>query len=173
MGSGNNMAFRTAALRAIGGFDEALGAGSPARGGEDLDVFRSAVLAGYVLVYTPDALVRHHHRATYAALQSQMFGYGIGMAASLTKVALGGGRASLDVLRCLPRGVHTLLAPGSSKNVKNPSDMPAALVRWELLGYLAGPFLYVYSQVVSRRRRTRPGPGAAAGRRTSTGARAA
>jgi glycosyltransferase involved in cell wall biosynthesis len=172
MGTGNNMLFRTAALRDLGGFDEALGAGSPARGGEDLDVFRRVVLAGHVLVYTPQALVRHHHRETYEALQSQMFGYGVGMAASLTKVVLDGGSAALDVLRCLPLGVYTLLSPGSSKNVKIPPDTPAALVRWELLGYLAGPFLYLYSRVASRRRRTLP-PRRPVRRRPPTGARAA
>ncbi len=112
MGTGNNMLFRTAALRELGGFDEALGAGTPARGAEDLDIYRRVVLAGQVLVYTPDALVRHYHRDSYQALRSQMFGYGIGMAAVLTKVLVHGGRPALGVLRCLPRGVHTLLAPG-------------------------------------------------------------
>jgi O-antigen biosynthesis protein len=153
MGSGNNMLFRTRALRALGGFDEALGAGCPAKGGEDLDVYRRVVLAGQVLVYTPDALVLHHHRDTYQALRTQLFGYGVGMAASLTKVVLGGGRPMLDVLRCLPRGIHTLLAPNSTKNVKNPAELPRELVVAELLGYAAGPFLYVYSAVRSRRRR--------------------
>ena len=35
-GFGANMAFRTAVLQASGGFDEALGVGTPTRGGEDL-----------------------------------------------------------------------------------------------------------------------------------------
>jgi hypothetical protein len=153
MGSGNNMAFRTDALRRLGGFDEALGAGTPARGAEDLDAFRRVVLDGQVLVYTPDAVVRHHHRETYAGLRRQLFGYGVGMAASLTKVLLQGDRASLGVLRCLPRGVQVLLAPGSSKNVKNPAEMPRALIGAELLGYLVGPAAYLWSRARSRRRR--------------------
>jgi O-antigen biosynthesis protein len=44
-GSGANMAFRTAALRAIGGFDPALGAGTRAQGGDDLAAFFDNVSA--------------------------------------------------------------------------------------------------------------------------------
>lgn len=153
VGSGNNMVFRTAALRELGGFDEALGAGSPAKGGEDLDIFRRVLLHGDVIVYTPDAVVRHFHRDTYDALRAQMFGYGVGMSAVLTKLLLHGGRPALAVLRLVPQGVHNLLHPTSPKNVKKPEEMPRELLRTELLGYLAGPALYVKSVVVSRRRR--------------------
>jgi GT2 family glycosyltransferase len=153
MGSGNNMLFRAAALRALGGFDEALGAGSLAKGGEDLDIFRRVILAGSLVVYTPDAVVRHYHRDTYEALRQQMYGYGVGMSAVLTKLLLHGGKPALGVLRSIPRGVHMLLAPSSKKNAKKPPEMPSALVRTELLGYLAGPVLYVRSVGVSRRRR--------------------
>src|SRR5438132_7130743 len=38
-GTGASMAFRAAFLRSVGGFDPALGAGSPAQGGEDLAIF--------------------------------------------------------------------------------------------------------------------------------------
>src|SRR5262249_34518962 len=38
-GTGANIAFRSDAIRALGGFDESLGAGSPTCGGEDLDAF--------------------------------------------------------------------------------------------------------------------------------------
>lgn len=158
LGSGNNMAFRTTALRALGGFDEALGAGTPARGGEDLDVFRRVVLADGVLVYTPDAVVRHQHRETYDALRRQLYGYGVGMGAVLTKILLRGGRPALAVARCIPIGVHMLLAPGSPKNAKVPVDMPRALVRAERLGYVAGPPLYLASALAARRRRAGTGP---------------
>jgi glycosyltransferase involved in cell wall biosynthesis len=152
MGSGNNMLFRTDALRELGGFDEALGAGSPTRGGEDLDIYRRVILAGQTLVYTPDAVVRHHHRDNADALRRQMFGYGAGMAASLTKVLLQGGRPALALLRRLPRGVHMLLSPSSEKNEKFPEDTSRSLVGAELLGYLAGPLLYVRSVLQVHRR---------------------
>ena len=38
-GSGASLAFKTAALRRLGGFAAELGAGTSALGGEDLDVF--------------------------------------------------------------------------------------------------------------------------------------
>jgi cellulose synthase/poly-beta-1,6-N-acetylglucosamine synthase-like glycosyltransferase len=168
MGTGNNMLFRTSALRGLGGFDEALGTGSPARGGEDLDTYRRIVLAGQVLVYTPDAVVRHRHRDTREALRSQMFGYGAGMAASLTKVLLHGGPPALALLRRLPRGVYMLVWPSSAKNEKYPARTPPSLVAAELLGYLAGPLLYARGVARARRRRPRepagrPGEGTVSG----------
>lgn len=158
MGSGNNMLFRTEALRELGGFDEALGAGTPSRGGEDLDVYRRVVLAGQVLVYTPDAVVRHYHRDTRSSLRAQMFGYGAGMAASLTKVLAQGGRPALALLRRVPRGLCMLLWPTSAKNEKYPEATPGSLVGAELLGYLVGPALYAASRTRVRRRRRGDGP---------------
>jgi glycosyltransferase involved in cell wall biosynthesis len=158
MGAGGNMAFRTHALRALGGFDEALGAGTPAKGGEDLDIFRRVLVDGHVIAYTPDAVVRHHHRDTYAALRQQMFDYGVGMAAVLTKLLLLGGRPALDVLRLIPRGIFAQLSPRSAKNIKKPAEMPRVLLYVELLGSLVGPVLYLYSAAVTRRRRTGAGP---------------
>lgn len=160
VGSGNNMVFRTGALRALGGFDEALGAGSPAQGGEDLDVFRRVLLDGRVAVYSPTAVVRHFHRDTYEALRSQMRGYGVGMAAVLTKIVLGGGRPARDVLGCVPRGVWTLLAPTSTKNAKKPAEMPLALVGHELVGYLEGPVRYLQSRRAAVQRRAAVGAAA-------------
>jgi hypothetical protein len=108
-----------------------------------------------VLVYAPDAVVRHHHRTTYEALRTQMLGYGTGMAASITKVVLHGGRPALSVLGLLPRGLHMLLAPSSTKNVKNPVNTPRGLIVAELLGFLAGPPSYVRGVAASRWRRRR------------------
>jgi cellulose synthase/poly-beta-1,6-N-acetylglucosamine synthase-like glycosyltransferase len=160
MGSGNNMLFRTGALRELGAFDEALGAGTPARGGEDLDIYRRVLLAGQVLVYTPKAVVRHDHRDTAAALRTQMFGYGAGMAASLTKVLVAGGPPARALLRQIPKGVRMLLSPSSDHNRQFPDATPRALVRRELAGYLAGPILYGVSRSRSRRRRAPRGQAA-------------
>ena len=56
------MAFRTAALRELGGFDEALGPGTPAQAGEDLLVFLRLLAGGRRLAYEPGAFVWHWHR---------------------------------------------------------------------------------------------------------------
>lgn len=152
-GSGNNMGFATEALTSIGGFDERLGTGTPARGGEDLDAFRAAVLAGWTVCYRPEAIVRHHHRDTMSDLRSQCYGYGTGMAASLAKVVAS--RHAWGVLRCMPKGLWLLFSPRSSRNEIFPTEWPRHLRIIEQLGYLTGPWLFVRAHVQNRRHRTR------------------
>lgn len=155
-GSGNNMAFRVGALRALGGFDEALGAGSPTRGGEDLDAFQAAYLAGGTVVYWPAALVRHHHRADHAGLVEQLHGYGVGMAAVVTKRFLSSPATAAGVLLRLPGGLLLLLDARSAKNSGKSAAFPAEATRGERRGYLAGPGAYLRA-----RRRLRRAPAAA------------
>ncbi|MFE2050291.1 glycosyltransferase [Streptomyces sp. NPDC059459] len=85
-GSGANMAFRTEVLRAVGGFDPATGAGTRARGGDDLYGFVRVLAQGHGLRYTPSALVWHHHRETWRDLETQAYGYGAGLTAYLTAI---------------------------------------------------------------------------------------
>jgi GT2 family glycosyltransferase len=56
---GANMAFRISALRAIGGFDEALGPGAPGVFGDDDDAQRRLRDAGFRILYCPAMRVRH------------------------------------------------------------------------------------------------------------------
>ncbi|ARE33024.1 hypothetical protein A0W34_06505 [Rhodococcus sp. BH4] len=153
LGSGNNMAFRTESIRRLGGFDEALGPGTPTLGGEDLDLFRRVVLAGATLVYAPEATVGHHHRASVAELRDQMYGYGTGMSAVLVKIISGGDRTALGLLKVVPRGVRMLLVPDTARFGDRSTTMPGDLKRVELAGYLAGPYLYASSKLRLRRRR--------------------
>jgi glycosyltransferase involved in cell wall biosynthesis len=150
-GSGNNMAFRMSWLRSRPLFDEALGAGSPTRGGEDLDAFLAVMLDGKVLVYEPGAVVKHYARSDLAALHRQMYGYGSGMAAVVAKHALRPRRA-LEIGRRLPAGVRKLLHPQSEKNAGRSGAFPAELARAELRGYAAGPLLYLRGRLQARHR---------------------
>jgi glycosyltransferase involved in cell wall biosynthesis len=150
-GSGNNLAFRTSWLRGQALFDEALGAGSPTRGGEDLDAFLAVMLDGKVLVYEPGAVVKHYARSDLAALHRQMYGYGSGMAAVVVKHALRPRRA-LEIARRLPAGLRKLLHPQSEKNAGRSGAFPAELARAELRGYAAGPLLYLRGRLRARRR---------------------
>ena len=150
-GSGNNMAFRTQWLRDSGAFDVALGAGTRARGGEDLDAFLQVILAGRAIIYEPHALVRHAGRADLAALRQQMFGYGSGMSAVIAKHFLASPGQGLGIVRRLPAGLRRLVDPASSKNEAKSDDFPAELSRAELRGYAAGPALYLQSRVRARR----------------------
>ena len=88
LGSGANMAFRAEVLREMGGFDAALGTGSGAYGGDDLAAFFEVVTRGHRLVYEPAALVRHDHQSTEEGLRRQVFGYGAGLTAYLTRTVI-------------------------------------------------------------------------------------
>lgn len=146
LGSGANMAFRTDALRRVGGFDPALGAGTLARGGDDLASFVAIVQAGHTLVYEPEAIVWHHHRRGEDGMRRQAYGYGVGLGAYLTKIAVDRPAALLDYVRGMMPALRHLLSPGSSKNDRLPDDYPAALVWRERLGVLAGALAYLRSR---------------------------
>ena len=60
-GSGNNMSFRRETFLKVGYFDENLGAGTPAKGGEDLDMFFRILCSGNLISYNPKAYLYHFH----------------------------------------------------------------------------------------------------------------
>jgi O-antigen biosynthesis protein len=173
LGSGANMAFSTAALREMRGFDPALGAGTRARGGDDLAAFLEVLLRGHRLVYEPAAIVRHRHARDYSGLRRMVYGYGVGLTAYLTKCVLDHPGLLAPAVRQLPRAAAHVLSPRSAKNARRPHDYPRELARLERLGMLAGPIAYLRSRGRTRRRRVstprqRAGPpavGLAEGRR--------
>jgi hypothetical protein len=61
LGVGPNLAFRSAALGAISGFDERLGPGTALEAGDDLDVLDRTLRNGGVVVYEPSQLLAHVH----------------------------------------------------------------------------------------------------------------
>lgn len=144
-GSGANMAFLTEALRKIGGFDPALGAGTRARGGDDLLSFYQVVRAGYQLVYEPQAILWHYHRRGEEGMRRQAFGYGMGLGAYLTNVALNDPAAAFRLALALPSGLRHMWGSGSKRMANLPDDYPRDLVWRERLGVLAGTVGYVRS----------------------------
>jgi GT2 family glycosyltransferase len=84
-GTGACMAFSTAALRTLGGFDEALDTGPPLPGGGDLDMFYRIVRGGYRLIYVPGLLVHHEHRRDMPGLARQYHSWGLSVTALLGK----------------------------------------------------------------------------------------
>jgi GT2 family glycosyltransferase len=145
-GTGASFALRREAFDDLGGFDEALGAGALTRGGEDLDWFARTVLAGWTLAYEPSALVWHRHRRELDALADQLYGYGTGLTAYLTKHALTG-----RGLRVLAGGVLRGGRPSPPGAAVDPG-LDRALLRRQRLGLLHGPVLYLRAR--RRRRRT-------------------
>lgn len=150
-GAGVNMAFRAAVLRAAGGFDKALGVGTPACSGEDTAMFLELLAAGNRLAFEPGAIVQHSHRATLEELERQIHGYGIGFTAMLTALALRNPRHVLGLASVLPAWLRSLHDPASGKNLNRTTDYPRALVRAELRGMVAGPLAYLRSRRAQHR----------------------
>jgi O-antigen biosynthesis protein len=145
-GTGNNFSFRTAALRAIGGFDPALGNGTPALGGVDSEALLRVVLSGQTIVYEPRALVHHAHRPDYANLRRQVYSYGVGLTAYYLKTLLARPALAADFLAKIPVGLRFLLSPDSGLNDAKLEDYPTELNRLERRGMLIGPWAYAKSR---------------------------
>ena len=145
-GSGASMAFKTAVLRHLGGFDSALGAGTLALGGDDLAAFFQIIMAGYQLVYQPSALLYHHHRRDYAGLRRQAYGYGAGLTAYLMSILVARPKRILDLALRFPAGMAYALSPRSPKNQNRQADYPVDLTRQEWRGMLYGPLAYLRSR---------------------------
>jgi len=146
-GSGNSMAFRRAALWEIGGFDPALGAGSVARAGSDVEALSQLVLGGSTIAYEPTAICWHTHRQDEEALRQQLFNYGIGLTAILTKWSLRRPSLLLSVVRAIPQALRG--APSAQPGQR--PGLPPVLRRREIMGYLLGPIFYVRSVRWTRR----------------------
>ncbi len=145
-GTGNNFSFRTAALREIGGFDPALGNGTPALGGVDSEVLLRTVLTGHTVVYEPRAIVLHAHRPDYEGLRRQVYAYGAGLSAYYLKTLLANPSLIKDFARKLPVGLRFALSSGSSKNSGKTTSYPRELTWLERRGILYGPLAYLRSR---------------------------
>lgn len=129
-GTGANFAMRRSAILELGGFDEALGVGTVTGGGEDIDMFSRVVLAGGALAVEPAALVWHRHRADLEALRVQARGYGTGLGAWLTKIALRP-RTLRMALQRAPRAVRHLVV-GSAADGTTADTAPAPVAEGPL-----------------------------------------
>jgi GT2 family glycosyltransferase len=137
-GTGANFAVNRTVMQGLGGFDAALGVGSPAGGGEDLDAFVRILRAGWQLAYEPAALVWHLHRSELDDLHAQLFDYGRGLSAYLTKYVIDRDSRH-QILTSAPKGARHALS------LLRRGDAPATrkrLVVAEIAGMLAGPYAY-------------------------------
>ena len=157
-GAGANMSFRTEALRRLGGFDVALGAGTRAKGGEDLAAVIRLLWDGQSVGYEPAAVVFHTHRADYPSLRAQVRGYGLGFTAMLTSLVWGDPRHLLGMAAQVPAVVRQALRSrraAAGTTTQDPvmgAPVPAELVSLERKGSLAGHLAYVRSRLESRSR---------------------
>jgi glycosyltransferase involved in cell wall biosynthesis len=138
-GAGGNMAFRREALLRIGGFDTALGAGTPAHGAEDTLALTLVMLAGHKIAYEPSAFVRHHHCRDFRSLARQLRGYTVGLTAYYTALICRRPWVLIGLVRLLPDAIR---AVRSTAPAPSPSVVPQlTLVRRR--GMLAGPGAYL------------------------------
>ena len=139
-GTGANFAVDRQLVADLGGFDEALGAGSPAGGGEELDVFVRVLRAGRPLVYEPSAIVWHVHRGEPRSSRRQLFFYGAGLTAFLTKHLLDARTAQAILGRVSP-GARRMWGLWRAAAVEGGA--PIRLVLTEAAGMAVGPFAYL------------------------------
>jgi GT2 family glycosyltransferase len=142
-GVGANMGVNAEVAAELGGFDPALGPGTPAMAGEDCEFMVRLVLAGHALAYEPSAYLWHHHRPSDDALAGQLDGYAVGLGGYLAKIMLDPvGRAA--ALRRVPaalrrlRSIREREASGSSNS--NP-----------LRTLVSGPVAYLMARHAVRR----------------------
>jgi len=154
VGAGASFAARRATLRRVGPFDEALGAGTPSRGGEDLDYFQRVLGSGQAIAYEPASLVWHHHRRDMASLRRQMLGYGSGLTAFAFKQLLERGTRRA-ALRHVPGALGRLAAHGTNavapERLTDVGDLPRDLFVKEMVGMGQGPILYLRGRAAMRR----------------------
>ncbi len=142
-GAGANFAAKLSVLRSLGGFDECLGAGSLTRGGEDLDIFVRMLLSGHALSYEPSALAWHDHRVDEASLSTQMYAYGLGLTAYVTKHILSRRSRRAMIGRAVGGSRHVLRLIQGSRRATADASIQNDLAGVELRGMLAGPIAYL------------------------------
>lgn len=151
VGAGASMAFTTDFLQKEGGFDPALGGGTLACSGEDTGMFVNTILHGYRLVYEPTSLAFHQHRREYTALQKQLYGYGVGFTAYLTKVVIDHPWQFLRIMYALFITVRATRSAEAGEKVTSYS------LEWQNLKRKAqhsGPMAYIRGRLTCGWRRT-------------------
>jgi len=154
------MAFRKTTLERNGGFDTALGTGTPSRGGEDLAAVISVLWNGGHVGYEPAAVVRHRHRQSYDELLTLMDGEGVGFTAMLSSLLRNDPRhifglasqfftALRQILGQRARKLRGMTYRDAARDSTGPL-FPSELAKREFRAYLRGPLCYTRSRSMSK-----------------------
>lgn len=152
-GSGGNMAFTTESLRAVGGFDDCLGAGTRTHGGEEVRALALLLSGGDAVLHWPAAVTWHTHRREMTALKKQFYGYSAGLSAFYASMIRSKPTAAFEILRLTPHAFRDLR--GGSDNQRSghlADDFPAELLKAARRGLLEGGFMYAYEALKDKRR---------------------
>ena len=125
----------------LGGFDEALGAGTRTGGGEDTEMFVRVIRSGYELAYQPSAIVWHVHRREDDQLRKHLYGYGKGLSAGVFSEFLQPGK--IDMIGGCIRGALNL---SRERRAEVDDGTPRHHLALELAGVLCGPFAYLWER---------------------------
>jgi GT2 family glycosyltransferase len=150
-GAGANMAFRPGVIERIGGFDTALGAGTPAQAAEDTLAFTQVLLNGGTIVYQPSAITRHYHRRDLDGLRHQMIGYGRGLTAAYTSLVLADPTVLWPLLRLVPTALRDVFTAGGARTESIRGDFPTEVLRANQWAMLSGPVAYLRGRAIDRR----------------------
>lgn len=159
-GAGANWAVRRSVFDGVGGFDPVLGAGVPARGGEDLAMFIGVLWRGGRIGVEPRAVVHHRHRPDLAGLHGQLHANGVGFTALLCALVSADRRHLAALLRLAPPAARAMagrvlgrLVRGGSATATTvtpstvpPTRVPRSLAFHELRGFPAGPAAWLRSR---------------------------
>ncbi|BCJ48557.1 hypothetical protein Asp14428_00320 [Actinoplanes sp. NBRC 14428] len=149
-GTGANMTFRPGVIERIGGWDTALGAGTPAMGSEDTLAFTQVLVGGGTIVYQPTAVTHHYHRRDLEGLHKQMVGYGAGLTAAYTSLLLRRPGLLWPLLRLAPGALRDLTSKDSLRVSTLREDFPRELLTANRRGMLAGPRAYLRGRRAAR-----------------------
>lgn len=142
VGAGANMALRKNVLETIGSFDAALDAGTVTQSGGDHEFFARILLAGYHIVYEPEALSWHRHRRTLLETRKAIHGYGIGVYAFWTKLFIEEGE--IGILKFPWYWFSKTQFPNLMRSLlRRPGSMSFNLIATELAGCVKGPRAYL------------------------------
>jgi glycosyltransferase involved in cell wall biosynthesis len=150
-GVGANMSFRVSAIRDLGGFDTALGAGTASLAGEDTEILSSILLSGRRIAYRPTALVRHCHRATHELLRVQIYGIGVGLTAFYAAVV---SRHPMYVFRLFaltPRAFREVFGSRGYRAGGIGDSFPSDLLAANRKGMSRGPMAYWWTRIRQNR----------------------
>jgi GT2 family glycosyltransferase len=149
-GTGANMAFKRETLTSIGGFDVALGAGTPTAACEDTLAMTLTLLSGFDIAYEPAALMWHHHRLDLDSLCRQLHGYSIGLTAFYAALLRHRPGVLPALVKLAPSAARYLTGRAPTDPTGQP-DLLTKLKRRHLQGLLTGPLAYLNSMRIQSR----------------------
>ena len=153
-GAGANMSFRVQAIRDLGGFDTALGAGTATLAGEDTAILSNILLSGGRIAYRPAALVRHCHRTTYERLRRQLYGMGVGLTAFYAAEIARHPMYAFRLFVLAPQALREVFGSHGDRAEGLGESFPADLLAANRKGMTRGPMAYWKTRIRRHRRRS-------------------